>query len=269
MTTESSIFTEDYYLRFSGIARLYGQKNLEHLLQAHFVVVGLGGVGTWVAEALVRTGIGQISLMDMDEVCVTNTNRQLHALVDNIGHSKAQVLADRLLAINPELKVNIIEDFLSPDNLAEYILPEHDFIIDAIDAAHVKSALIAYCRARKIAMLTVGSAGGKKDARQVTSGDLGNTVCDPLLAKVRQQLYRWHNFQKQSKRKFGIEAIYSTEQAVYPMPNGDVCQQKSMMQDGVRLDCAAGFGSATMLTGTMGFVAAQRAIDKYLLRCNT
>lgn len=256
--------TQSYQLRFSGIGRLYGQKNLQHLAEAHFVVVGLGGVGSWAAEALARSGVGKITLIDMDEVCVTNINRQLPALTATVGRPKVAVLAERLTEINPEIELVLLEDFLDKTNIKQYILPEQDFVIDAIDAPTVKSALMAYCKARKIPLLMVGSAGGKSDPRQVTSADLGRTTSDPMLAKVRQQLYRWYNFARDKQRKFGVEAVYSTEQAVFPKPDGEVCMQKSAMIDGVKLDCSAGFGAASMLTGTMGFVAAERSIVKFL-----
>jgi tRNA A37 threonylcarbamoyladenosine dehydratase len=256
--------SEQYQLRFGGIGRLYGKQALELLHQAHFVVVGLGGVGTWVCEALARSGVNELTIIDMDEVCITNTNRQIHALASTVGQSKAETLATRLRDINPEIQLHILEDYLDKTNITTYITPEHSFIIDAIDAANIKSALIAYCKARKIPILTVGSAGGKSDARQVTSRDLGRTESDPMLAKVRQQLYRWYNFSRDKNRKFGVEAVFSTEQAVYPKPDGDVCMQKAAMVDGVKLDCTSGFGSASMLTGTMGFVAAERAIQRYL-----
>lgn len=258
------ILTESYLHRFSGIGRLYGQNSLQHLARAHFVVVGLGGVGSWVAEALARSGIGKITLIDMDEICVTNINRQLPALTDVVGKPKVEVLGERLKAINPEIELVLLEDFLDKTNIKQYIVPEHDFIIDAIDSVTIKSALLAYCKARKIPLLTVGSAGGKSDPRQVTSADLGKTISDPMLSKVRQQLYKWYNFARDKNRKFGVEAVFSTEQAVFPKPDGEVCMQKSAMVEGVKLDCSGGFGAATMLTGTMGFVAAERSIIKYL-----
>ncbi|NRB39685.1 MAG: tRNA cyclic N6-threonylcarbamoyladenosine(37) synthase TcdA [Pseudomonadales bacterium] len=260
--------SSDYLQRFSGIARLYGSESLTHLSQAHFIVIGLGGVGSWVAEALARSGIGEISLMDLDDLCITNTNRQLPALTSTIGHSKVATLAARLSDINPEIKIHQIEDFLDQENLKEHIHPHHNFVIDAIDAASVKACLIAYCSARKIPMLTAGSAGGKSDPRQVTSDDLSRTISDPMLAKVRQLLFKRHGFRSDSNRKFRIEAVYSPEQAIFPKPDGQVCAQKSAMQDGIKLDCSGGFGASTMLAGTMGFVAAERAIKKFLRKEN-
>jgi len=261
-----SSLTPDYLQRFGGIARLYGNEALTLFANAHFVVIGLGGVGSWVAEALARSGIGEITLIDMDDLCITNINRQLPALTSTVGQLKTEALAERLKDINPEIRLNIIDDFLDKPNIREYIVPEQSMVVDCIDAANIKSGLIAYCSARKIPLVTVGSAGGKSDPRQVTSSDLNRTVADPMLAKVRQQLFRFYNFSRDKGRKFRIEAVYSTEQAVFPKPDGTVCQQKSALDQGVKLDCSSGFGSATMLTGTMGFVAAERAIQKFLAK---
>ncbi|WP_237061737.1 tRNA cyclic N6-threonylcarbamoyladenosine(37) synthase TcdA [Microbulbifer zhoushanensis] len=259
--------SEQYLQRFGGIARLYGDAALPVLHSAHCIVIGVGGVGSWTAEALARSGVGTITLIDLDDVCITNTNRQSHALQDTIGQQKVAVLAERLRQVNPEIHVHEEEDFIAQDNLAELIDPDArpvDVVIDAIDSARVKAALIAYCKARKLRLVTVGSAGGKLDPRRIEWDDLGRTVNDPMLAKVRQHLYRFHNFQKSRKRVFGVDAIYSPEQMVYPQPDGQVCARKSAMQDGVKLDCSGGFGAATMVTGTFGFVAASRAIERLL-----
>lgn len=259
--------SESYLQRFGGIARLYGESALAVLHDAHTVVIGIGGVGSWTAEALARSGVGKITLIDLDDICITNTNRQIHALADTVGGIKVSVMAERLRAINPEIIVHTHEDFIASDNFAELLDPENeqiDIVIDAFDNARVKAALIAYCKARKIRLVTVGSAGGKKNPAEITCADLGRTISDPMLAKVRQHLYRFHNFQKSSKRQFGIDAIYSSEPMVYPQPDGEVCQQKSGMHNGVKLDCSGGFGAATMVTGTFGLVAAAKAIERIL-----
>lgn len=250
--------------RFGGTARLYGSHALAELAAAHFVVIGLGGVGSWAAEALVRTGAGTLTLIELDEVCVTNTNRQLHALTSTLGRSKNQVLAERLRDINPEVSLHCVEDFLDRKNLGELIGKQHHVVIDATDSAHVKAALVARCLAIKVRLITVGSSGGKSDPRQVVSADLGKTVADPMLAKVRSHLFRHHNFSRDPGRKFRVDAIYSTEQMVYPKPDGSVCQEKQVLQSGVKLDCAGGFGSSVMVTGSFGFLAAARAIERYL-----
>ncbi len=255
-----------YQQRFGGIDRLYGNGALEKLASAHFTVIGIGGVGTWASEALARSGVGAITLIDMDDICITNTNRQAHTLQQTVGQSKIAVMAQRLKDINPDIIVHEVEDFLDTENIAELITEKMDFVIDAIDTANAKTALIAWCKRNKMPLITVGSAGGKRDPRMITSVDLSRTVNDPMLAKVRNQLRRLHNFTRNTKRKFGIEAVYSEEQMVYPQANGEVCQQKSDMADGVKLDCSGGFGAATMITGSFGFTAASRAIEKFLAK---
>ena len=256
--------TPDYLQRFSGLARLYGQDALAALTNAHFVVIGLGGVGTWVAEALARSGVGELTLIEMDEVCVTNTNRQSHALKSNIGRSKNQVISERLHDINPELIIHSVDDFIDDQNMKTLVGKQHHVVIDAIDAAHLKARLVAYCLAIKVRLITVGSSGGKRNPQAVTVDDLGRSISDPMLAKVRSQLYRHHNFARDSNRRFRVDAVYSTEQMVYPQPDGTVCMDKQALQDGVKLDCAGGFGSSVMVTGTFGFIAATRAIERYL-----
>ena len=260
----SHTLSPEYLMRFSGIGRLYGQDAMAALSQAHFAIIGLGGVGTWVAEALARTGVGEITLIELDDVCVTNTNRQIHALKSLIGKSKNHVICERLKDINPEIIVHSIEDFLDQDNLKAFISKQHHVVIDAMDAAHVKAALVAYCLAIKVRLITVGSSGGKQNPQLVTVDDLGRSISDPMLAKIRTQLYRHHNFARDKNRKFRVDAVYSTEQMVYPQPDGSVCMDKQALQDGVKLDCAGGFGSSVMVTGTFGFLAAAKAVERYL-----
>ena len=256
-------------MRFGGVGRLYGEKGLEALSKAHMVIVGLGGVGSWAAEALARSGVGNITLIDLDEVCVTNANRQLHALQSTVGQLKARVIAERLISINPELNVHCIEDFLTKNNMRDLVNTHHDAVIDAMDSVHTKSALVAYCSAIKVRLITVGSSGGKTRPTDIRVSDLGRTESDPMLAKIRSQLYRHYKFSRDPGRKFRIDAVYSSEQMVYPKPDGSVCMDKSVLQDGVKLDCAGGFGSSVMVTGTFGFIAASRAIERYLEKLNS
>jgi tRNA A37 threonylcarbamoyladenosine dehydratase len=255
-----------YMQRFGGLARLYGAAALPALQQAHFVVIGLGGVGTWVAEALARSGIGQLTLIEMDDICITNTNRQLHTLASSIGQTKLAVMRARLQDINPELIVNGIDDFIDQHNMRHYIGKQHHVVIDAMDAAHIKAALVAYCLAIKVRLITIGSSGGKRDPSQVRCDDLGRSISDPMLAKIRTQLYRHHRFARDAQRKFRVDAVYSTEQMIYPKPDGSVCMSKQGLDNGVKLDCAGGFGSSLMVTGTFGFVAAEKAITRYLAK---
>jgi tRNA threonylcarbamoyladenosine dehydratase len=260
----SQTLSSAYKDRFSGLARLYGVTALEALAKAHFVIIGLGGVGTWIAEALARSGIGELTLIELDEVCVTNTNRQSHAMASTLGQSKNRIITARLRDINPELIIHSVEDFLTKSNIQTLIGTQHNVVIDATDAAHLKAALIAYCLAIKVRLITIGSSGGKRNPALVTCTDLGKTISDPMLQKVRTQLYRHYNFARDPNRRFRIDAIYSTEQMVYPKPDGSVCMDKQFIQKGMKLDCAGGFGSSVMVTGTFGFLAANKAIERYL-----
>lgn len=257
--------TDLHNMRFGGTARLYGQDALNALQNAHMAVVGLGGVGSWVAEALARSGVGTLTLIEMDDVCVTNTNRQIHALSSTVGQTKTDVMAKRLRDINPDITLHCPHEFLTKKNM-KALIHSQDIVIDAMDAVHIKSAFVAYCSALRKRLIVIGSSGGKKDPTQVNVADLGHTECDPMLAKVRSQLYRLHNFSRDGRRKFRIDAVYSTEQMIYPKPDGTVCMDKSVLNNGVKLDCAGGFGSSVMLTGTFGFVAANKAIERYLNR---
>ncbi|WP_341806391.1 tRNA cyclic N6-threonylcarbamoyladenosine(37) synthase TcdA [Pseudomaricurvus alcaniphilus] len=256
----------DYLQRFGGVARLYGEPALAALQRAHFAVIGIGGVGSWAVEALVRSGVGKLTLVDMDDICTTNSNRQVHALSSTVGQQKIAVMGQRLLDINPELELQLVDDFLEPENMEQLIHPGLDFVIDAIDAAYVKAALIAHCKRRKTPLVTVGSAGGKLDPRAIISADLSKTTNDPLLARTRNNLRRQYGFSRNPKRVFSVEAVYSKEQMTYPDQQGGTCRNKSGLEEGVKLDCAGGFGAVTMVTASFGFVAAARAIERYLAR---
>ncbi len=267
MTSPNPKLSESYLQRFGGIARLYGNEALNAFSKAHMVIVGLGGVGTWAAEALARSGIGTLTLIELDDICITNTNRQVHALRENVGEAKLDVMAARLKSINPEIELHLVDDFLAIDNIQENIKKEHDVVLDCMDAAHIKAGLIAYCSALKIRLIVSGSSGGKQDPQQVVISDLGFTESDPMLAKIRGQLYRKYNFSRDKRRKFRIDAVYSTEQMVYPKPDGSVCMDKQVLKEGVKLDCAGGFGSSVMVTGSFGFTMANQALIRYLQRC--
>lgn len=250
--------------RFGGSRRLYGVDAVELFRRSHVCVIGIGGVGSWVAEALARTAIGRITLIDLDDICVTNTNRQIHALGDSVGRSKVEVMAERIQAINPDCAVQPIEEFVTRDNIAELISDEYDYVVDAIDSMREKAALIAHCRRRKIPLITIGGAGGQVDPTRIQVADLSRTSQDPLAAKVRSVLRRDYGFSKNSK--FGIECVYSTEQLVYPQPDGSVCQQKTLTDGNTRLDCSGGFGASVCVTATFGFVAVSRLLQKMVER---
>ena len=261
----------EYQMRFGGIARLYGSAGATLLEKAHFCVIGIGGVGSWAAESLARTGIGAITLIDLDDICTTNINRQIHALTQTVGESKVDVMAERIKQINPDCLVNVIEDFVTLDNVRELLINDFDYVIDAIDSVKIKTAIIAYCKRNKLPIITVGGAGGQTDPSKIKLCDLSQTFQDPLLAKVKNQLRREFNFPKadaktSSKRKFSIDAVFSTEQLVYPDDEGNVCHAKQTQTGTVRLDCSSGFGAVTHVTATFAFFATSHAIKKYLAR---
>ena len=254
--------SEQFDLRFGGTKRLYGNEAVEKLASSHVSVVGIGGVGSWAAEALARSCVGEITLIDLDDICTTNINRQIHALTDTVGQSKVEVMAQRVRGINPDCKINEVEDFVDANNLSELITKEMDYVIDAIDSIKAKVALIAYCKRYKIKIITVGGAGGQQDPTQVQIADLAKTVQDPLAAKVRSELRRFHNFSKNPKRRFQVECVFSTEHLMYPTSEGSVCAQKSQADGPMKMDCASGFGAATVVTASFGFVAVARVIKK-------
>lgn len=253
--------SEGFEQRFGGTRRLYGNDSVERFKQTHICVIGIGGVGSWVAEALARTAIGKITLIDLDDICITNTNRQIHALDGNVGRPKIEAMAERIKLINPDCSVDEIDDFITKDNIPELITDRFDYVIDAIDAVKEKAALIAHCGYRKIPVITVGGAGGQTDPTKVAICDLAKTNHDPLAAKVRSFLRRHYGFSK-SGRRFAVDCVYSTEQLVYPQPDGSVCAQKSISDGNTRLDCAGGFGASTCVTATFGFAAVARVLEK-------
>ncbi|MDP8171697.1 tRNA cyclic N6-threonylcarbamoyladenosine(37) synthase TcdA [Pasteurella skyensis] len=248
---------DNYDQRFGGIGRLYTPQGLEKLRQSHICVIGIGGVGSWAVEALARSGIGKITLIDMDDICVTNINRQIHALSGQIGNLKTEAMQERIKLINPECEVQIIDDFLTKDNLSDYLMRGYDYVIDAIDSVQTKAALIAYCKRNKIKLITTGGAGGQTDPTQIQIADLSKTIQDPLASKVRNILRKEYNFSTNPKRKFGVDCVFSTQPLIFPKMS-DGCEVSATM------NCANGFGATTVVTATFGFFAVSRVIDKLL-----
>ncbi|MDF7681630.1 tRNA cyclic N6-threonylcarbamoyladenosine(37) synthase TcdA [Enterobacteriaceae bacterium ESL0689] len=260
------VINEAWRQRFGGTARLYGEQALQCFADAHVCVIGIGGVGSWAAEALARTGIGAITLIDMDDVCITNTNRQIHALSGNIGQVKAEVMAQRIQLINPQCQVTVIDDFITAENVAGYLAAGFDYVIDAIDSVRPKAALIAWCRRHKIPLITTGGAGGQVDPTRIQVTDLAKTIQDPLAAKLRERLKSQYGIVKNSKGKLGVDCVFSTEALVYPQADGRVCAMKRSAEGAKRMDCASGFGAATMVTATFGFVAVSHVLKKMLAK---
>ncbi|MCY0387672.1 tRNA threonylcarbamoyladenosine dehydratase [Robbsia sp. Bb-Pol-6] len=261
--------------RFGGVARLYGAPALRRFAAAHVVVIGIGGVGSWAAEALARTAVGRLTLVDLDHVAESNTNRQLHALDGNYGKAKITAMAERIRLIDPDCRVDEIDDFIGPENFETVLGSGCDYVIDAIDDTRTKTALIAWCAARGLNIVTIGGAGGQLDPTRIRIEDLSRTIQDPLLAKVRQQLRRQHGFPRSPKTRFGIAAVYSDEPLRYPDaagPGAEACAIGEPAAPGAEdqgaalpmggpagLNCA-GFGSSVCVTASFGLAAAAHVL---------
>lgn len=260
----------DLERRFGGIARLYGAAAFARFRSAHVCVIGVGGVGSWIVEALARSGIGRITMIDLDHVAESNINRQIHAMSNTVGIAKVDAMAQRIAQINPSCVVAGIDEFITADNIPELIGGrEFDYIVDAIDDARAKIALIAWCRAKRVPLVTIGSAGGQTDPTRIAVCDLSRTEQEPLLAKVRKRLRQQHGFPRGVKNKFGIDAIYSTEPLTLPKEAG--CDLPDTSGDGTLTDPrpdgvtglnCAGFGSSVVVTASFGLIAAAHVLRK-------
>ena len=236
--------------RFSGVERLYGEATRMRFAESHIAVVGIGGVGSWAVEALARTGVGIMTLIDLDMISESNTNRQLHALGDAYGRAKVEAMADRVLAINPACQVTAIEDFVTPENVGDLLPASLHFVVDAIDQTRVKVAIAAHCRKSRIPLVMSGAAGGRRDPTRVAIDDLARTTGDSLLSRVRQQLRAHEGFPRETGARFGIQAVFSAEHVRRPV---DACEA------GSALSCT-GYGSAVAVTGAFGLAAAATAL---------
>jgi tRNA A37 threonylcarbamoyladenosine dehydratase len=247
----------DFAERFGGVARLFGRAGLERLRAAHVCVIGVGGVGSWVVEALARSGVGALTLIDLDDVCVTNVNRQLPALDGAIGRPKVAVLAERVRLIHPECRVAAVPEFFTAATAERLLAPAHDYVVDAVDLMSHKALVIAGARARGRRVLTIGAAGGRRDPGKARAGDIGEAG-DELLRQVRKKLRRDHGFAAGAHRgitRLGIPAVWSTEAPVFPWADG-TCAAEAEPGSNLTLDCATGFGTAAFVTGAFGLLAA-------------
>ena len=249
--------SDDYGTRFGGLARLYGQEGAARLRRAHVMVIGVGGVGSWVAEALARSGVGALSLVDLDDVCLTNTNRQLHALSATVGRPKIDAMAERIAAFAPECRVHRVHDFFTASNATEVVTPGLDLVVDAIDGFRHKTALIVRCADAAIPLVTMGGAGGRRDPTRVQVADLAESEGDRLLHRVRKELRQKHGFSRQGR--WGLPCVFSAEPPMFPTGDGGVCTSRDEAET-LRLDCATGFGTASFLTGAFGLAAASVAV---------
>jgi len=258
-----------FQARFAGIDRLYGRGAVERLRRRRVAVVGLGGVGSWAVEALARSGVGHLTLIDADDICVSNTNRQLPALEGQYGQNKADAMAARCRAINPLIEVDAVPQFLTASNMADLLDRGFDLVLDACDSFRVKVEMIAWCRRRKLPVVVSGSAGGRTDPTLIRLRDLSRTEHDALLALVRKKLRAEFNFPKNRERYFGVQAVYSLENVRYPQADGSVCGLRPQLgaDAALKLDCGVGLGAATHITGAFAFAMVGKSLELLARPC--
>lgn len=259
----------DLARRFGGMARLYGAAGAARIAQAHVVVVGIGGVGSWAAECLARSGVGRLTLIDLDHVAESNVNRQVHALTPTLGQAKVLAMRERIAQINPACNVHCVDDFITPDNAAALIPADADALLDCIDQVHPKVGMALLARQRKLPLIMAGAAGGKTDPTLLRADDLTHATHDPLLARVRGLLRKQHGFpapdpkaKTAAKRtpKMGVSVIYSAEPV--RAPQAEDCEVPAPADAAAPqgLSCA-GYGSAMHITASMGLMAAGRMLN--------
>ena len=241
---------DEYERRFAGAAKFYGEDSFQHYENSHVMVIGIGGVGSWAVEALARTGVGELTLVDMDVVAASNINRQLPAMTSTLGMEKIEVMAERCRSINPRIKINLIDDYLTPENIKELLAGAPDLILDCIDDVKAKLALMLHCRFNKIPLIVSGGAGGKLDPLKIRVADLSRTEQDPMLAKLRTQL-RSKGICKKPKEKFGITCVYSIDN---PFSSAEVCSSAGLR--------CGGYGSAVVVTSSFAMVAVSEVLKK-------
>lgn len=253
------------YERLSGIVRLYGRVSFEKFLASTVLIAGIGGVGSWAAESLARSGIGHLILIDPDDLCLTNTNRQIHAHDGTYGRSKVEVMATRLRTINPDLRVTSIASFYSERTADEIFDHAPDAVVDAIDSLRAKCHLLTACRERGLPAVTSGAAGGRIDPTRIRVDDLSRSGRDALLASVRRKLRTEHGFPpapaKGDPEPFGIEAVFSDERPVFPTCDGETSHDRPVDLPGA-IGCDAGYGSCTHVTAAFGLACAARILER-------
>ena len=240
----------DYQRRFGGLDRLYGISGAARVRDAHVVVVGIGGVGSWAAEALARSGVGRLTLIDMDHVAESNINRQIHALDTTVGVAKIEAMRERIGHINPDCQLHLVDDFVTPDNWPALLGDEGadvDAVIDACDQVKAKTAMAAWALQYRKLFITVGAAGGKRLAHLVDVDDLAHTTHDPLLAKLRYNLRRLHGAARDGK-KMGVACVFSRESVAGP-------DASCAVEGDGSLNCH-GYGSSVSVTAAFGMCAA-------------
>ncbi|MEO7160045.1 MAG: tRNA threonylcarbamoyladenosine dehydratase [Polaromonas sp.] len=276
MTFEPDLMAPDLDRRFGGLARLYGAAGAQRIRSAHIVVVGLGGVGSWAAEAAARSGVARLTLIDLDHIAESNINRQVHALDITLGQAKVQAMRERIARINPDCQVDCIEEFVDTANWPGILSLDVGFdrkhlaIIDACDQVRAKTAMAAWAIKNKAILVSVGAAGGKRFAHRVDIDDLAAVTHDPLLAQMRYRLRKEHGAARLGK--MNVMCVFSREPVVQPSAEGRLIQQAShaeevpppaaeLTQTDGSLNCH-GYGSAVSVTSTFGMCAASWALNK-------
>jgi len=239
--------------RFTGLARLYGVLGAQRIAAAHVAVIGIGGVGSWAAEALARSGVGHLTLVDLDHVAESNINRQIHAVEASLGQAKVLAMRDRILSFNPACQVTCVEEFVEPGNWPTLLPQGVTAVIDACDQVKAKTAMAVWARNTHTLFISVGAAGGKRQAHLVDIDDLTHTTHDPLLAQLRYRLRKEHDAPRQG-RKIGVACVFSREAVKAPDPS---CAVEG---DGT-LNCH-GYGSVVSVTATFGQCAAGWILDR-------
>jgi tRNA A37 threonylcarbamoyladenosine dehydratase len=253
---------QDTQRRFLGIQKLYGQHGYQNIINSHICIIGVGGVGSWVAESLARSHVNEITLIDLDHVAESNINRQVHALTNTLGQSKISAMADRIISINSECAVHKIDEHLSIENIPSLISSDFNYVVDCIDNFRIKAELIAYCKRHKIKLITTGGAGGRINPACIRLADLSRAEGDALLAKTRKQLRTQHGFPRNLKRRFDIPCIFSNEAQRYPTDDHQISMIKSECSTTGGLSCANGYGSLSAVTATFGMMASAHVLNK-------
>ncbi|MEY3613456.1 MAG: tRNA threonylcarbamoyladenosine dehydratase [Pseudomonadota bacterium] len=238
--------------RFGGLSRLYGTRGAERIRKAHVVVVGIGGVGSWAAEALARSGVARLTLIDMDHVAESNINRQIHALSTTTGQSKVLAMQERIAGIHPQCRVDAVDDFVSPENWPSLLPCMPDALIDACDQVKAKVSLAQWAITQNLGFITVGAAGGKRLAHKVDVADLSQITHDPLLAQLRYRLRKHHGAARGNKR-MGIQGVFSRESVAPP-------DASCALEGDGSLNCH-GYGSVVSVTATFGMCAASEILN--------
>jgi tRNA A37 threonylcarbamoyladenosine dehydratase len=244
--------TDEEQRRFGGLQRLYGMDGANRIRQAHVVVVGIGGVGSWAAEALARSGVARLTLVDMDHIAESNINRQIHALTSTTGQAKVEAMRERIALIHPQCQVDAVDDFVSPENWPALLPAMPDAVVDACDQVKAKVAMADWALQHKVGFITVGAAGGKRLAHKVDVDDLSRITHDPLLAQLRYRLRKHHGAPKGDKR-MGVQGVFSRESVAPP-------DASCAIEGDGSLNCH-GYGSVVSVTATFGMCAASEILN--------